>query len=1023
MRQNQNTVTTNDVNGSQSSRVGPASGRVRSKADSVVIRRNPYNPSNHHAKRFPSKKLFRVGTWNIRTLLETGAATVLVAELEKVKINRMALQEVRWPGIGEILCGSYTILWSGPTAGTPRSAGVALALDQSAVASMTSWHPISERLLTARFKHNFGYLSLIAAYAPTNEACDFDKDTFYQQIEQTMRTIHQSDLIICLGDFNAVTGTSRLNMEYVIGPYGSGTPNDNTERLLNFCLGAGLRVGGSWFMRKDIHRYTWFSNDGITVKEIDHILVNTKWTALRNCRVYRSLEFDTDHRPVIATMSLRLKRFSKGRSQTLRYNIKKLEDPAVQSQYTVEISNRFATLTVEETSNWDRFKETLNDVATRQLGIRKQARKPWISGTTLSLVEKKRQARLLNKHDEYKTFNKQCKENLKLDRQQWADNMASDGEAALLAGEVRNAFANFRRLTKITRPVSTPILDANGNLISDKSQKLECWRNYYTELLNRPNTPDFEQLITAAQSVTEDPTINCSEPTVEEVINCLNKMKNGKASGICNITPEMMKAGGSDCSIWLTNIFRDVWRSGVIPSDWKNGIILPFYKGKGNRQECKNYRGITLLSCPGKLFTRVLLSRVKHLLLARRRNEQSGYTPGRSTVDRIFTFLTLLQTRREYSRSLWIAYVDLKAAFDSIDRDALWHILTSLGVPKKIVGLMRELYSGTFSCVRVDGQLSDWFEVTSGVRQGCTIAPDLFLAPMDWLLQRTVHRGLLGATLGNEVFTDLDYADDVALVAETAEALLLALEVMEKEARPLGLEINWPKTKIQHTGIEPTNNNVLSIAGQNVEMVDSFVYLGCMIHKTGSSVPEITRRIAIARNSMKTLDKPIWRSNISLQTKIRLYNCYILPILLYGAEVWTITNSVEKKLDAFDSWCLRRILHIPYTKHITNKEVRERTDQPKVSASIRTRRMQQFGHIARANPLSDHSRALKAVINGPTRGWKRPRGRPRHTWIRSVEDDMCPFNLGLFSAWRKAQDRKQWRNLVAKATSSRICYR
>ena len=248
MRQNQNTVTTNDVNGSQSSRVRPVSGRIRSKADSVVIRRNPYNPNNRHAKRFPSKKLFRTGTWNIRTLLETGAATVLVAELEKAKINIMALQEVRWPSIGETSCGSYTILWFGPTAGTPRSAGVALALDQSAVASIISWHPISERLLIARFKHNFGYLSLIAAYAPTTEACDFDKDTFYQQIEQTMRTIHQCDLTICLGDFNAVTGTSRLNMEHVIGPYGSGTPNDNTERLLNFCLGAGLRVGGSWFM-------------------------------------------------------------------------------------------------------------------------------------------------------------------------------------------------------------------------------------------------------------------------------------------------------------------------------------------------------------------------------------------------------------------------------------------------------------------------------------------------------------------------------------------------------------------------------------------------------------------------------------------------------------------------------------------------------------------------------------------------------------------------------------------------------
>ena len=83
-----------------------------------------------------------------------------------------------------------------------------------------------------------------------------------------------------------------------------------------------------------------------------------------------------------------------------------MEDPVVQFQYTMEISNRFAALTVEEASNWDTFKETLNDVATRQLGIRKQARKLWVSDTTLTLVEGKRQARLHSKHDEYKTLNK-----------------------------------------------------------------------------------------------------------------------------------------------------------------------------------------------------------------------------------------------------------------------------------------------------------------------------------------------------------------------------------------------------------------------------------------------------------------------------------------------------------------------------------------------------------------------------------------------------------------------------------------
>ena len=79
------------------------------------------------------------------------------------------------------------------------------------------------------------------------------------------------------------------------------------------------------------------------------------------------------------------------------------------------------------------------------------------------------------------------------------------------------------------------------------------------------------------------------------------------------------------------------------------------------------------------------------------------------------------------------------------------------------------------SCVRLDGELSDWFSFSCGVRQGCTVAPSLFLLPVDWLLKRTAHGGFLGVTLGSETFTDLDYEDDVALLAEMLSVLLLAL--------------------------------------------------------------------------------------------------------------------------------------------------------------------------------------------------------------------------------------------------------
>jgi len=127
-------------------------------------------------------------------------------------------------------------------------------------------------------------------------------------------------------------------------------------------------------------------------------------------------------------------------------------------------------------------------------------------------------------------------------------------------------------------------------------------------------------------------------------------------------------------------------------------------------------------------------------------------------VDHIALLNLLLQGRREHGRPLWFAYVDLHAAFDSVDRCALWLLLRSLGIPPKLVDMFKDLYTDTVSCVHLEGEVSDWFHFSRGVRQGCTVPPSLFLLPVDWVLERTSHRGFLGATLGTETFTDLDYA-------------------------------------------------------------------------------------------------------------------------------------------------------------------------------------------------------------------------------------------------------------------------
>ena len=872
----QQTSNANDVNGTTRSRAGPASGRGGSRAPSVVIQRKPYSALDMRAA-------LRIGTLNVRTLCETGAARLLMDELGAMDISIMGLQEVRWQGAGETSVGSYRLFWSGPPEEEHRQAGVALALSKQAASALITWHPVNSRILVARFKHRFGNLSVVVAYAPTNEATDVDKDDFYQTLEAALLLTKPNDMLICLGDFNAVSGTARDHPN-VVGPHGSGVPNDNTSRFISFCSGASLRIAGSWYDRKDIHRYTWFSNDGVTKKEIDHILVNRRWKAISNCRVYRKLECHSDHRAVIGTFKLRLKRATPRTKPSRRYNLVRLQDSSVQYQYAVAIQNRFSALSSDESSTWDSYRDAHQEVAETVLGFRHNTRHEWISDETRQLVEQKREARLHGDMTRYRELNKSCKKSARHDKQRWADDKATTGEELLACGAMRDAFANFRQLRAACPVVSSPIVDARGNLVSDKKTKAECWKDYYTQLLNQPSVMPTAELTHLAAAAVADPDINCAEPTEDEVAQAIRRLKGGKAPGLCGITAEMIKASGRYGVQWLTKIIRAVWNSGEIPPDWRKGVILPFYKGKGSRKECKNYRGITLLSVPGKVFALVLLNRVKDRLLLMRRQEQSGFTPGRSTVDRISTLSNIIQTRKEYNRPLWIAYVDLKSAFDSVDRQSLWLLLKSIGLPSKILNLMEAMYTDTCSCVRADGVTSDWFEINCGVRQGCTMAPDLFLEPMNWIMEHTVHKGYTGVTIGDEIFTDLDYADDVALLAEMLEVLLLSLSVMNEEAIPLGLHINWSKTKIQQVGEPRCSQTYLTVAGENVEVVDSFVYLGSLTDRRGGSDLEIRRRIEIARNCMILLDKHIWRSSIRTDTKVRLYRTYIVPVLLYGSE-------------------------------------------------------------------------------------------------------------------------------------------
>jgi len=129
--------------------------------------------------------------------------------------------------------------------------------------------------------------------------------------------------------------------------------------------------------------------------------------------------------------------------------------------------------------------------------------------------------------------------------------------------------------------------------------------------------------------------------------------------------------------------------------------------------------------------------------------------------------------------------------------------------------------------------------------------------------------------VGQISFTDLDFADDVSLLAELLELLVPILETMAGKAASLGLEVNWQKTKVQVLGCREDIPLTIKVRGQDVMVVEEFVYLGSLIHSTTGSTCDISRRSAITRAAMQSLENQIWRSRLTISTKLKLYNTCI----------------------------------------------------------------------------------------------------------------------------------------------------
>ncbi|GAA6092999.1 craniofacial development protein 2-like [Tachysurus ichikawai] len=219
-----------------------------------------------------------------RTILRPGAATLLSRELCRYNISLAGLCEVRWHGNGEITAGDHCYFWSGPERRTGLY-GVALTIPKDPWKSLISWTPLSDRLLSARFLHQHGKMTVIVTYAPTNVSDEDAKDAFFDQLHQAVGLASPHDITIILTDTNATLSISDRSTGSPVGTtFADRFTNDNGNRLLLLCHYNNLCVADTWFPRKLIRYWTWYSPDDRTRKALDHILISRCWKpVVTNC--------------------------------------------------------------------------------------------------------------------------------------------------------------------------------------------------------------------------------------------------------------------------------------------------------------------------------------------------------------------------------------------------------------------------------------------------------------------------------------------------------------------------------------------------------------------------------------------------------------------------------------------------------------------------------------------------------------------------------------------------------------------
>ncbi|VDP29476.1 unnamed protein product [Schistosoma margrebowiei] len=532
-----------------------------------------------------TKATIYLGTWNVRTMWDTGRAFQIAAEMRRYNLEVLGISETHWTQVGQQrLTSGELLLYSGnEEENAPHTQGVALMLSKQAQNALIGWESHGPRIIKASFKTKKEGISMkiIQCYAPTNDYNEDVKDQFYNRLQSIIEKCQTKDLTILMGDFNAKVGTDNTGYEDIMGRHGLGERKENGERFTNLCAFNKLVIGGTILSHKRIHKTTWTSPDHTTQNQINHICINKTFRrTIEDVRTKRGANIASDHHLLVAKMKLKLKKhWTMGRTISQKFNTAFLQDTNKLNKFKIVLSNKFQAFhdllngkrtTVE--SNWKGIKQAITSTCHEVLGHKKHHHKEWITVDTLNKTQERgnkkaaintsrKRPEKAKAQAEYTEVNKLVEKSIRTDKCKNVEDLATTAEKAAREGNMRQLYDITKKISGNRRKPERPVKSKEGEVITNIEEQRNRWVEHFNELLNRPAPLDPPNI----EAAPTDLPINFGQSTIEEISMAIRQIKSSKAAGPDNIPAEALKANCTDqtATLWIIVEQSIEWNSSL----------------------------------------------------------------------------------------------------------------------------------------------------------------------------------------------------------------------------------------------------------------------------------------------------------------------------------------------------------------------------------------------------------------------------------------------------------------------------